>query len=155
MTEFALTTSNAQLVDAADAALRPPRILLAEDDPAMRNLLEESLRDAGYDVTPTADGHTLLERIGGTWLDEDYDLVISDVRMPGCSGFAAIEALRARDWSTPIVFMTAFGSQRAHAEAHRLGATMLDKPFEVDELLQTVRALVPPERYREGWRAVP
>ena len=152
MTDFALTLSNARLADDADLDLQPPRILLAEDDAAMREVLVDALVEAGYDVIVASDGHELLDRIGEAWLEEDYDLVLSDVRMPGCSGLRAIEALRERDWATPIVFMTAFGSPRAHGEAQRLGASMLDKPFEVDELLDTVRALVPPQRYREGWR---
>lgn len=122
---------------------RAPRVLLAEDDEAMRTLLTELFEDAGYEVVPSVDGFDLLERVGDTWLGErPYDLVVSDVRMPGCTGIEALAALRQRDWLTPILLMTAFGDARTHREAERLGAAILDKPFEVDALLVRAHALV-------------
>ena len=152
MTEFDTAPSNAQLVETATVEMRPPRILLAEDDYELRTLLVEALEVEGYEVVPAADGFDLLDRIGDTWLAEDgFDLVLSDIRMPGCTGLKALEALRERDWSTPIVFMTAFGSIKTHGEAQGLGATIVDKPFDLDDLIDLVRAIVPPSRYELGW----
>ena len=141
-----------RLLDAAEREMRPPRILLVDDDAEMRSILEQILSEEGYEVVMAEDGFDLLDRVGDTWLDaEAFDLVLSDVRMPGCTGLDALEALREDDWSTPVLFMTAFGSRRTHREAERLGAEILDKPFELDELLERVRAMVPPTRYAEGW----
>lgn len=145
--------SQAELLEAATVEMRPPRILLAEDDADMRTLVREALEDEGYDVVEAADGNELLDRLADDWLASDgFDLLLSDVRLPGCSGLRALEALRQRDWHTPALFMTAFGDDRTHAEAYRLGATVLDKPFGLEDLFQMVRTLVPPARYQNGWR---
>ncbi len=146
-----------RLLDAAEREMRPPRILLVDDDAEMRNILEQILSEEGYEVVLAEDGFDLLDRVGDTWLEaEAFDLVLSDVRMPGCTGLDALEALREEDWATPVLFMTAFGSRRPGErldarEAERLGAEILDKPFELGELLERVRRLVPPDRYAEGW----
>jgi DNA-binding response OmpR family regulator len=153
MSEFDPTLSDSQLMEAASVAMDPPRVLLAEDEPEMRALLTEALEEEGYEVIPAQSGHDLLDRLAEPWLGgRDYDLVLSDVRMPGCTGLEALETLRELDWSTPVVLMTAFGSRRTHGEAQRLGASLLDKPFDLEELLERIRALVPPTRYRRGWR---
>ena len=123
----------------------PQRVLLAEDDDAMRTLLAEELRARGYHVMEAANASELQD-----WLEQAYfhdgaepppDLIISDVRMPGGSGLDVLSWLRRFDWRTPVVLITAFGDVETHAEAHRLGAAaMLDKPFEVEDLLQAVAA---------------
>lgn len=144
------------LLETAEREMRPPRILLVDDDPEMRSFLEEILSEEGYEVVSAEDGFNLLDRIGDTLLtSEPFDLVLSDVRMPGCTGLEALEALREEDWSTPVLFMTAFGSKRTHREAERLGAELIDKPFELDQLLERVRRLAPPERYARGWGLQP
>ncbi|MCA8924507.1 MAG: response regulator [Planctomycetes bacterium] len=142
-----------RLLETLDHDTRPPRILLAEDDPELRSLIVEALSDEGYEVDPVDSGLDLVTRIRESRLSgEGFDLVLSDVRMPGCSGLVALEVLRKDDWSTPALFMTAFGSLETHGEAQRLGANVIDKPFDLDELLVRVRALVPPNRYLDGWR---
>jgi len=152
MTEFDSTSPGVRLLEAAEQAMRPPRVLLVDDDAEMRSLLGEILSEEGYEVVLAEDGFGLLDRVGDSWLGaEDFDLVLSDVRMPGCTGLDALEALREDDWATPVLFMTAFGSKRTHREAARLGAEILDKPFEMDELLERVRKIVPPDRYAAGW----
>jgi CheY-like chemotaxis protein len=152
MTQQFFAPSNTELLAEAKVDMGAPCILLAEDDPAMRGVLEEALEEEGYDVVLAGDGFDLLDRIGETYLSgQIYDLVLSDIRMPGCSGLEALEALRERDWATPIVFMTAFGSPSTHEEAERLGASIVDKPFDVDDLLEEVRRIVPPRRYQDGW----
>lgn len=152
LNEFDPTAKGVQLLDAAELDMRPPRILLAEDDYEMRSLLEEILSEEGYEVVLAEDGFDLLDRVGDTWLvQEPFDLVLSDIRMPGCTGLDALEALREDDWSSPVLFMTAFGSRRTHREAQRLGADIIDKPFEMSQLLERVREIVPPDRYARGW----
>ena len=73
------------------------------------------------------------------------DLVISDIRMPGYSGFEVLAGLRRADRRTPFILITALGEHETYAEARRLGATFIfHKPFEVDDLRTAVLNLVPP-----------
>jgi DNA-binding response OmpR family regulator len=116
-----------------------PRVLVAEDDFELRKLLCASLRRAGFEVLEARDGLQLGELLeahqarGGR--AAGFDLVITDVRMPGRSGLLALAELRRHDWITPVVVITAFGDEATHAEAHRLGANaVLDKPFSMAAL---------------------
>jgi len=125
----------------------PPHILLAEDDPAMRELVATALCRDGYDVSEVPDGGRLLTRIAGTYLtgtaDLAYDLVISDIRMPVCDGLKMLEGLRKAEWSLPVILMTAFGDASTHSRAEALGAALFDKPFDIDDLRTAVLNLVP------------
>lgn len=127
---------------AADA--KPPvRVLIAEDNAALRDVLCRALRRAGYEVIEAGDG---VECVGYAqpWVFRGRpvvppDVIVSDVRMPGWSGLEALEILRAGDQPAPIILMTAFGSDETHALAARLGASyVLDKPFAVDDLVALV-----------------
>ena len=125
----------------ADPELLPPRILLAEDDAEMRALVSGDLRRAGYSVVECADGAALLRRLDAENRTEGHsvDLVVADVRMPELSGLDVLERLRAADPFTPYIIVTAFGSADTRRAAVRLGAiAMLDKPFEIDDLLHLV-----------------
>jgi len=127
---------------------RPTKILLAEDDLELRQLLAMVLRRAGYDVEEVADGSTLLRELAdevGGQKPFDTDLIISDILMPGWTGLNVLAGLRRFDWAVPVILITAFGDAETHAEAARLGAvTVLDKPFDVDDLLRVVRDVMPP-----------
>lgn len=114
------------------------RVLLAEDNRELRRLLAAGLRRNGYVVIEAATGFELLERLGDLALrDEAFDLIVSDVRMPGPTGLVAVEGLRhatgAPGVATPVLLITAFGDATTHAEARRLGAVILDKPFDIDD----------------------
>ncbi len=126
---------------------RQGRILLAEDDLEMRRLLAWSLERGGYQVSECADGITLLRRLGlmdPRRTKPDFDLVISDVRMPGYTGLQVLESIRACDNCPPVVLISAFADNATREKANRLGAAdLLPKPFDVDELLAAVRRLLP------------
>jgi len=117
----------------------PPRILLAEDEPAFRELLREALVGEGYHVVEAADGLELREHLQR---DPPYDLVVSDVRMPRASGVEVLEWNFVRDPRTRFLLITAFGDAAIHARASEFEVTVLDKPFDLDEFLIQVRALV-------------
>lgn len=112
-------------------------ILLAEDDTEMRRYLYDALRADGHTVSTMRDGSEMLEALSGV---SDLpivvpDVIIMDVRMPGYSGLHILAALRAAQWSTPVILITAFGERRVHDEGARLGAiAVFDKPFEFDDL---------------------
>jgi len=124
-----------------------PRVLLAEDDEQMRSLLSEELTAAGYRVFAVSNGKDLFRCLKGhRSACPTPDLVVSDIRMPGVTGIEALRSLRRSDWTMPVIMITAFGDAEIHAEARRLGAaTVLDKPFDVDELVHAARSLVPTE----------
>jgi DNA-binding response OmpR family regulator len=135
---------------AAPVARQSPRLLLAEDDLQMRQLVAEALRKDGYDVVEAVDGMHVLDQVSSWLLDQTpkgpvINLIISDIRMPGLSGLSLVAGLRQAGWTTPIILMTAFGDSETHAAAKRLGATaVFDKPFDVDDLRTLVCNLVPP-----------
>ncbi|RKH68521.1 response regulator [Corallococcus llansteffanensis] len=128
-------------------APRPVRILVAEDDDAMRALLVRTLRRAGYVVVEVEDGFELGDYLammrgqGGTLAP--LDLIVSDVRMPGRTGLEALERLRDQGVSCPVLLLSAFADEETHAEALRLGARqLLDKPVDLDVLKEAVREAV-------------
>jgi DNA-binding response OmpR family regulator len=120
------------------------RILIVEDDHVLRTLLARHLRSGGFEVVEARDGTTALTRLGDALCEEagSYDLLISDVQMPGHTGLDLASELKRGAWATPILLITAFGSAEAHAEAERLGATMLDKPLDLDVLTDAVQHLL-------------
>jgi DNA-binding response OmpR family regulator len=123
----------------------PPRILLAEDDDAMRNLVAEALRKDGYEVLAVSDGGRLLVSLAHDRVDGDQgfvDLVVTDVRMPICSGMQILEQVRAARWRMPFILMTAFGDAATREQATNLGALLFDKPFELDDLRTAVASLL-------------
>lgn len=117
--------------------VRCASVLIAEDDDEMRELLHAELRADGHEVYTVSDGTEMLELLSDvSQLPFTVpDVIIMDVRMPGCSGLHILAALRAAQWSTPVILITAFGDPRLHAEAVRLGAAVVfDKPFDIDDL---------------------
>lgn len=124
----------------------PVRVLLAEDDRELRQLLAVALRRDGYEVLEAHDGNHLLELMAASLVSSGGgrpDIVVSDVRMPGKTGLELLAGLRRDDSSMPVVLITAFGDPETHAEAYRLGAdAVLDKPLDLDDLRVVVQALV-------------
>ena len=123
---------------------RRKRIFVAEDQLEMRALISRALRTDGYEVVEAQDGAGLIEALVSTMLKDARapDLIVTDVRMPGCSGLDVVARLRRADQLTPVIFITAFGDDETHAEAERLGAAKcLDKPFDMEDLRGLVKAL--------------
>jgi CheY-like chemotaxis protein len=122
----------------------PPRVLLAEDDEEMRKLIVHALRN-DYDVTECTDGYSLFKHLHSTLelkRDESFDVVISDIRMPGLTGIENVEIFHQNRGWPPIILITAFGDKETHALAEHLGvAAVLDKPFEIADLLTKVREI--------------
>ena len=116
-------------------------VLLVDDDPGLLRTIQLLLEDeAGFRVTTATSGETalqLLERTGG------FDVVVSDVAMPGMDGIRLLEAIRERHPRLPVILITAYASVRSAVAAMRAGAFQyLAKPVDPDELLlQVERAL--------------
>jgi CheY-like chemotaxis protein len=122
------------------------RVLLVEDDEDLRRLAAQVLRAGGYEVIEAASGLGLLAGLECTlWGDrsEGFDVIVADIQMPDLTALEALEASGALGLETPIVLMTAYGSDAVRAAARRLGArAVLDKPLDWEELGSVVRAAV-------------
>ena len=115
------------------------RILVADDDQAMRDSLERALRFQGYDVELAVDGADALTRARA----RSPDLVILDVMMPGTSGLEACRWLRTSGDRTPVLMLTARDAVHDRVAGLDAGADdYLVKPFALQELLARVRALL-------------
>jgi two-component system response regulator (stage 0 sporulation protein F) len=117
---------------------RRRRLLLAEDDAPLRQVLATALGHDGFDVLEAGDGLELLERIENLLaasVRPDDLLVIADIHMPGLTGLDLVAILSCALAGTPVVLITAFADRETRAEASELGAVaVIDKPFSLDEL---------------------
>jgi CheY-like chemotaxis protein len=123
-----------------------PKILLAEDDRALRELLAFCLFRAGYSVTSCDNGLELLERLEHAQEKdrEPFDLVLTDLRMPALTGLEVLEAFHDLPDRPPFVILTAFGDPETHEMARKLGATAtIDKPVDLDQLIALINSLCP------------
>lgn len=115
-----------------------PRILVVDDEPAIRRTLRANLSARGYAVTAVETGEEALRQAA----EQAPDLVILDLMLPGMSGLDVCRALRAES-TVPILVLSARGEERAKVRALDLGADdYVTKPFGMDELLARVRALL-------------
>ncbi len=120
------------------------RLLVAEDDASMRAVLRFNLEEEGYDVVIVGRGDDAIALLpagaGDRGAQPPFDLVITDVKMPGADGVAVLAAARACHPDIQIVLVTAFGSVDAAIEAIALGAAdYVTKPFKRAELKARVR----------------
>lgn len=114
------------------------RVLVVEDDPALRELVVSRLVDDGYAVDEAETGSAALRKLHSLHLDafpdEGVDLILLDQRMPGMHGLEVLRKLRASHRTTPAILMTAFPEPPLLAEAAALGVCVLAKPFPLDDL---------------------
>jgi CheY-like chemotaxis protein len=128
----------------SDSSARRHRLLVAEDDQALRELMVQLFRSDGHEVVAVTNGIELANTLEVSFNPEvgagEFDLVISDVRMPGKTGLRAFEQVGRAPKAPPVVFVTAFGDEELHEKAHHLGAlAVLDKPLDFDELREFVK----------------
>ena len=114
------------------------RILIAEDDADMRDLLQEVLEEAGYETLVALDGRSAMERIRRE--REMIDLLVTDVRMPEMTGDELLAMMREKRTEAPVVVITAFGTVEQAVKMLKAGAFQyLIKPLKMSDLLQTVK----------------
>jgi DNA-binding response OmpR family regulator len=134
---------------------RPPRILVAEDETEMRSLLNETLRLSGCEVVECRDGLELMERLvgfQGSHKALEYDLIISDIRMPYTTGMDVLRGMREYAGDPPVILVTGFGDEHTSDTARQLGAAaVLSKPFDLSELMALVRRCLRKDS-RPGYR---
>jgi len=122
----------------------PKRILVIEDDPDARSLIQAILKQAGYEVSLAADGREGLEKT----TNESPELIITDIAMPRIDGLRLIQLLRTMPLfrSLPILAITSFGVERATAAIKAGANRALARPVHNDFLLQFVKSLIPDEK---------
>ena len=121
------------------------RVLVVEDEEAIRLGLEENLAYAGYEVLTAAEGPTALE----TATRDRPDLVLLDIMLPGLSGFEVCRQLRDKGIEMPVIMLTARGDEFDKLHGFEMGADdYVTKPFSVDELLARVKAVLARGRAR-------
>jgi len=127
---------------ARGAGLDRPRILVVDDEEAVRAMLVKTLTMADYDVDTAEDGAAALDRLRAT----DYDLLITDLKMPGMDGLSVIRQARRQSTTLPIVIITGYSTEASAIEAINLGVSgYLTKPFRLPRILSvTARALGEP-----------
>lgn len=121
-------------------------MVVAEDDANMRSLVADILRKEGCEIEEIDDGQGLLLRVVEASLlrhgSSRIDLIVSDVRMPLCSGLDVLERVRSSQLPVPVLLMTAFGEQGLSARVRALGGRLLDKPFTPHALRAAVREML-------------
>jgi excisionase family DNA binding protein len=109
-----------------------PRVLVVDDEASIRDLLAKTLALAEYDVDLAPDGRTALERLRVI----PYDLLITDLKMPGVDGLAVIREARRLKADIPVIIITGFSTEASAIEAVNLGVSgYLTKPFRVPRVL--------------------
>ncbi len=116
-----------------------PSLLVVDDDASIRRMLDRTLTAAGYEVALAADGGQALAAVERA----APDLIVLDLAMPGVDGPAVLRRLRGRGLATPVLLLTARDSLSDRVDGLDAGADdYLVKPFETDELLARIRALL-------------
>jgi CheY-like chemotaxis protein len=116
------------------SALR--KVLVVDDDPVVRKSFDRVLSNKGYAVITAESGEEALRKLD----EERYDIVYSDVRMPGMSGLEVAENVKARRPWTPVVIITGYGTEAAEARAKAAGvSSFLHKPLSPEMIEDSVR----------------
>ena len=113
-----------------------PKIWIADDDEAIRIVLEEGLKSTGLEISTYADGESLIKALE----DDKPDLIISDIKMPGMHGYDLLKHIKNNYEKLPVIIMTAFTDMQAAIDAYGGGAfEYIPKPFDLDEAIAIVK----------------
>jgi excisionase family DNA binding protein len=123
---------NSNRSNAKGGVIERPRVLIVDDEQSVRDLVAKTLTMADYDVDTAPDGPSALDRLNGT----EYDLLITDLKMPGMDGLSVIREVRRRSTEIPIVIITGYSTEASAIEAINLGVSgYLTKPFRLPRVL--------------------
>ena len=125
----------------------PVTVLVAEDDPPSRRMLSMALESEGYRVLEAGDGRQAIDLLE----QENVDLLLSDIQMPGMDGLELLDAARRCEPGLVVVMMTAYGSERIAVEAMKRGADdYLSKPIRIHQLSDALRRNLDEQRAPGG-----
>jgi DNA-binding NtrC family response regulator len=115
------------------------RILIIEDDEEMRSLLEDILSEEGFQTESVSNGSEGLRKV----TQEPFDLILTDIRMPGLTGLDILPVIRRLRPEAPVIVITAFGNEEIRRRSVEKGATgYLEKPIHMDKLKALVHEMV-------------
>jgi DNA-binding response OmpR family regulator len=127
------------------AAAASAKILVVDDEPDFRNMVAHELHEEGYGVSVVHDGLHAMSCLAET----EFDVVVTDVRMPGASGVDVLRLARERTPETEVVMITGYASLEMAVECLRAGAfDFVQKPFNVVDLVSTVGRAIERRRIR-------
>lgn len=128
---------------AKESLVATKRILVVDDEASIRDLCARVLERAGFVVAAASSGEEAVSILN----EEPFDLVISDIRMPGLSGLEVLEAAKHLHPGIRVVLITGFGTAQTLERARQSGADrILTKPFNPMELLGAVREILPAQK---------
>jgi len=114
-------------------------LLVVDDQPAIRQLLYETLSAEGHRVETAANGREAVARVQ----KERPDLILLDLKMPGLTGLEALQEIQRYTPGVPVILVTAYGELSDPGEAERLGIkSLILKPFDLNDVRQTVRRVL-------------
>ena len=129
----------------------PSRVLVVDDEPAIRRFLRTSLSAQGFQIEEAADGEAALEVL----LKTPMDVLVLDLGMPDIDGFEVIRRLRSGGSAIPIIVLSSRTDEKGKVEALDLGADdYVTKPFGIDELLARIRAALRHRLQQQGEKPV-
>ncbi|HAV24089.1 MAG: hypothetical protein A2X67_09550 [Ignavibacteria bacterium GWA2_55_11] len=115
------------------------RILVVDDEEALRTVLSSELEGEGYSVRSAADGQEAITQLTGT----EFDLVLLDIKMPNVDGFEVLKFVKERHPKTKVVMLTGFADLKNAIESKKLGAEdFVSKPYDLVDLLTTVERVL-------------
>jgi two-component system response regulator PilR (NtrC family) len=114
-----------------------PSILVVDDELSMREFLKILLDKEGYEVTTAAEPSSAVDLIR----NQEFDLILSDIKMPGMGGLSLLEKIKEINSSIPVIMITAFASPENAVVAMKSGAfDYITKPFKVDEIVKIIKS---------------
>ncbi len=124
------------------------KILIVEDDEAMRSLLRDFLDEEGFDTDSVSNGYDALRKLA----DQSFDLIITDIQMPGLTGLDILPRIKGLYPDATVIVITAFGSDELHRRSLERGAAgYLEKPIHVHQLRTLIYEVVSSkEKMRDG-----
>ena len=115
------------------------RILIIEDDAEMRALLKDSLVEDGMEFESAGNGAEAIQKLA----EEPFDLVITDIRMPGLTGLDILPGIKKLQPQTRVIVITAFGSEEVRRKSFDRGAVAyLEKPIDMNRLKTLIQEMV-------------
>jgi DNA-binding response OmpR family regulator len=123
------------------------RILVIEDDAEMRSLLKDFFEEEGFEIDSVSNGFEALQIL----IRGFFDLIITDIRMPGLTGLDILPRLRKFQPRASIIVITAFGSEEVHRRAMERGASVyLEKPLRFHELKTIIHEIASSKEKKKG-----
>lgn len=115
------------------------RILVVDDEDALRTVLSSELEGEGYHVRSAADGQEAINILG----NQEFDLILLDIKMPNVDGFEVLKFVKDRQPKTKVVMLTGFADLKNAIESKKLGAEdFVSKPYDLVDLLTTVERVL-------------